>query len=128
MTARILIVGQDPDTVDFNAPGIIPGMTADKVRAGVDASKAALEGLGHVCDVAHVPPVPAAAEAQVAEALAGASYDVVVIGAGIRNPPANLGLLETVLNTIHRAAPGARIAFNTRPDDTDAAALRWLGR
>jgi len=128
MTARILIVGQDPDTVDFTAPGIIPGMTADKVRAGVDAAKAALEALGHACDVLHVPPAPDVAADQLAEALAGAAYDVVVIGAGIRNPPANLLLLETLLNGVHRAAPGARIAFNTRPDDTDAAALRWIGR
>ena len=128
MTASILLVGQDPDTVDFTAPGIIPGMTADKVRAGVEASRAALEGLGHGCDALYIQPDPAVAEAEMTAALAEASYDVVVIGAGIRNPPANLVLLETVLNTLHRAAPKARIAFNTRPDDTDAAALRWLGR
>lgn len=128
MTARILIVGQDADTVDYAAPGIIPGMTAEKVRAGLAASKASLDGQGHACDVLEVQPAPAAAEAEVAAALGKTAYDVVVIGAGIRNPPANLGLLETVLNTIHRAAPGARIAFNTRPDDTDAAALRWVGR
>lgn len=128
MTARILIVGQDPDTVDFTAPGILPGLTPEKVRAGIDASKAALEGHGHACDVLEVQPDPAVAEAEVAACLGGAAYDVAVIGAGIRNPPANLVLLETVLNAIHRGAPRTRIAFNTRPDDTDAAAHRWLGR
>ncbi|ASG22926.1 hypothetical protein [Nitrospirillum viridazoti] len=128
MTHRILIVGQDPDTVDFTAPGIIPGMTADKVRAGVTASKQSLEGQGYSCDNLYVQPAPAVAETEVAAALSRATYDVVVIGAGIRNPPANLILLETVLNTIHRVAPHSRIAFNTRPDDTDAAAVRWLGR
>jgi len=51
-----------------------------------------------------------------------------VIGAGIRNPPPSLGLFETVLNAVHRHAPGARIAFNTRPDDSDVAAGRWVGR
>ncbi|TWB37518.1 hypothetical protein [Nitrospirillum pindoramense] len=128
MTHRILIVGQDPDTVDYTAPGIIPGMTADKVRAGVTASKQSLEGQGYSCDSLYIQPAPAVAETEVAAALSRATYDVVVIGAGIRNPPANLILLETVLNTIHRAAPQTRIAFNTRPDDTDAAAVRWLGR
>lgn len=128
MTAHVLIVGQDADTVDYAAPGIIPGMTAQKVRAGMAASKAALAAQGHACDVLEVQPDPAVAEAEVAVALSRTAYDVVVIGAGIRNPPANLMLLETVLNTIHRAAPNARIAFNTRPDDTDAAALRWVGR
>ncbi|MEA1673630.1 hypothetical protein [Nitrospirillum sp. BR 11163] len=128
MTHRILIVGQDPDTVDYTAPGIIPGMTADKVRAGVTASKQSLEGQGYICDNLYVQPAPAVAETEVTAALSRGTYDVVVIGAGIRNPPANLVLLETVLNTIHRAAPHTRIAFNTRPDDTDAAAVRWLGR
>ncbi|MDG3443604.1 hypothetical protein [Nitrospirillum amazonense] len=128
MTHRILIVGQDPDTVDFTAPGIIPGMTADKVRAGVTASKQSLEDQGYICDNLYVQPAPAVAETEVTAALSRATYDVVVIGAGIRNPPANLILLETVLNTIHRVAPHSRIAFNTRPDDTDAAAVRWLGR
>jgi len=128
MTVRILIVGQDADTVDYAAPGIIPGMTAEKVRAGLAASKASLDGQGHACDVLEVQPAPAVAEAATVTQLAGKAYDVVVIGAGIRNPPPSLALFETVVNAVHRHAPKARIAFNTRPDDSDAAALRWLER
>ena len=30
---RILLVGYDPDTVDFSDPALPPGMTAEKVRA-----------------------------------------------------------------------------------------------
>jgi hypothetical protein len=52
------------------------------------------------------------------------SYDCVVIGAGIRLPPPSLSVFEAVINAVHRAAPDAAIAFNTRPEDTaDAAAL-----
>ncbi len=58
--------------------------------------------------------------------LAALPYDCVVIGAGLRVPPKNLALFEWVLNAVHRAAPGAAIAFNTRPDDTADAAARWL--
>jgi hypothetical protein len=50
----------------------------------------------------------------------------VVIGGGIRLPPKSLSLLETVVNTVHKAAPNASIAFNTRPEDTAEAAARWL--
>ena len=32
---RILLVGWDPDTVDFSDPALPPGMTAEKIRAGV---------------------------------------------------------------------------------------------
>jgi len=56
------------------------------------------------------------------------AYAPPAAAAPLRAPEANLVLLETILNAIHRGAPGTRIAFNTRPDDTDAAALRWLDR
>jgi len=58
--------------------------------------------------------------------LAGADYACVVIGAGIRLPSQGLALFEAVVNAVHRAAPGAAIAFNTRPDDSADAAARWL--
>ena len=50
----------------------------------------------------------------------------VVIGAGIRQLSRNLPMLETVINAVHRAAPGATIAFNTHPEDSADAAARWL--
>jgi hypothetical protein len=33
--ARILLLGLDPETVDFSDPALPPGMTAEKVRAGI---------------------------------------------------------------------------------------------
>ena len=58
--------------------------------------------------------------------LGGHAYDCVVIGAGLRLPPGRLVLFEAVVNAIHRAAPQAAIAFNTRPEDSGAAAARWV--
>ncbi|MEI9965903.1 MAG: hypothetical protein WDM92_15980 [Caulobacteraceae bacterium] len=58
--------------------------------------------------------------------LRAVDYDCVVIGAGVRLPPSRLHLFETLVNAIHRAAPRAAIAFNTRPDDSGEAAARWL--
>jgi hypothetical protein len=37
-----------------------------------------------------------------------------------------LALFERVINAVHKAAPGATIAFNTRPEDTADAAARQL--
>jgi hypothetical protein len=48
-----------------------------------------------------------------------------VIGGGLRLPPKSLQLFETVINVVHKAAPNASIAFNTRPEDTAEAAARW---
>ncbi|MDQ0252411.1 hypothetical protein J2W22_004499 [Sphingomonas kyeonggiensis] len=50
-----------------------------------------------------------------------------MIGAGLRLPPKSLALFEAVVNIVHHAAPGAAIAFNTKPEDTAAAAARQLG-
>lgn len=58
--------------------------------------------------------------------LESATYACVVIGGGMRIPPKALRLFERVINTVHQAAPQARIAFNTRPEDTAEAAARWL--
>jgi hypothetical protein len=58
--------------------------------------------------------------------VASARYDCVVIGAGVRLPPRGLAIFEVVINAVHKAAPGAAIAFNTRPDDSADAAARWL--
>jgi hypothetical protein len=59
-------------------------------------------------------------------ALKSANYDCVVIGGGLRLPPKSLTLFETVVNVIHKAAPSAAIAFNTKPEDTADAGARQL--
>ena len=62
-----------------------------------------------------------------AKQLAGKAYDCVVTGRGTRIPPNSLLLFEQLVNAVHRAAPGAAIAFNTTPQDTADAAARRFG-
>jgi len=70
--------------------------------------------------------VAVAAEA-VAAVAASVNHACVIIGAGVRLPPQCLADFEAVVNAVHRAAPAAAIAFNTRPEDSaDAAARRLL--
>ncbi len=123
---KVLIVGQDPDTVDFTDPAIPPRMTADKVRAGLAAAERSLTDAGYAVDQCYTD-LGETAEAVVTERLKGTSYDCVVIGAGVRLPDSQLFLFELLVNVIHRHAPNAAIAFNTRPDDSAEAARRWLG-
>ena len=58
--------------------------------------------------------------------LRSTNYDCVIIGGTVRLPPRNLALFEVVINAIRKTAPGAAIAFNTRPDDSADAAARWV--
>jgi len=122
---RVLLVGLDPATVDFSDPALPPGMTEEKIHAGVKVALADFAGRGWQPEVCFINPDETAVPA-IERCLAADVYDCVVIGAGVRLPPNRLGLFEAVVNAIHRAAPRAAIAFNTRPEDSGAAAARWI--
>ena len=122
---RILLVGVDPDTVDFSDPALPPGMNADKVRAGIAVAVKQFTERGWESDVGYILADETAGPA-VERQLRSTHYDCVVIGAGVRLPPRNLPLLEVLINAVRTAAPGAAIAFNTRPDDSADAAARGL--
>ena len=122
---RILFVGQKPETVDFSDPSLPPGFNAEKINAGIALGVAKIEERGWRGDTCMIAP-DADGSAMLEKALNAAAYDCVVIGGGLRLPPKSLALFETVLNIIHKAAPNATIAFNTRPEDTADAAARQL--
>jgi hypothetical protein len=122
---RILFVGQKPESVDFSDPTLPPGFDAVKINAGIAVAMAKIKERGWQGDSCMITP-DAVGSAMLKKALSGASYECVVIGGGLRLPPKSLPLFETVLNVIHRAAPTAAIAFNTRPEDTADAAARAL--
>ena len=121
---RILIVGLDPDKLAMNAPGLPPGVSAETLKAGIAGVKAAFARNGDhldACGLDPTGPVETILEAQLAQG----PYDCVVIGAGFRVPQHALLLFERIINTVHRHAPDAAIAFNTSPGDTVDAAQRW---
>lgn len=122
---RVLFVGQQPETVDYSDPALPPGFNAEKIRAGIAVAMSKMTERGWQADPCMIPPDETAGPL-LEKQLATAAYDCVVIGAGIRLPPKSLSLLETVVNAVHKAAPNARIAFNTRPEDTADAAARRL--
>ena len=122
---RVLLLGYDPDTVDFSDPALPPGMTVEKVHAGIDVAMGQFAARGWKADVCFIRP-DETARPTVERQLASANYDCVVIGAGVRLPPRLLSIFEVVINSVRKTAPGAAIAFNTRPDDSADAAARWL--
>jgi hypothetical protein len=121
---RLLLIGIEPTLVDFSS---MPGLDAATVSRNLRAQQQSLRDLGF--DAAWcLTDLGTAAEAVVRAALAETSYDVVLIGAGIRVLPANFLLFERLINAVHEGAPRAKICFNTRPDDTQEAVLRWISR
>ncbi len=122
---RILLVGYDPETVDFSDPALPPGMTVEKIRAGIAVAVKQFAERGWEAEVGFIRPDETAGPT-VERQLAAKTYDCVVIGAGVRLPPRRLALFEAVINAVHKAAPSAMIAFNTRPEDSADAAARCL--
>ena len=124
---RVVLVGYDPETVDFSDPALPPGMNAEKIRAGIEVARQQFAEQGWEADVILIRPDETAGPT-VESRLASKNYDCVVIGAGIRLPPQRVEVFEAVINAVHRAAARAPIAFNTRPEDSAQAAARWLRR
>ena len=122
---RILLLGLDPETVDYSDPALPPGMNAEKVHASIAVAVKQFTEHGWASDVGFIRPDESAGP-EVERQLRSANYDCVVVGAGVRLPPRNLVLFEVVINAIRKAAPSAAIAFNTRPDDSADAAARWV--
>ncbi|TPG43572.1 hypothetical protein EAH79_07470 [Sphingomonas koreensis] len=123
---RILFVGQKPETVDFSDPALPAGFDADKINAGITIAVEKIRERGWQGETCMITP-DAAGGAMLETALRSAAYDCVVIGGGLRLPPKSLALFEIVVNLVHKTAPHAAIAFNTRPEDTAEAAARQLG-
>ena len=125
--ARILLIGQEPESVDFSDPAMPPGLTVEKIHAGVALALRQMSERGWTVDHCLIKPDGTAGD-DIRSILAAETYDCVVIGGGIRIPPPSLFLFETVLNAVHTGAPGATIAFNTIPENSADAAERWLAK
>ena len=118
--ARLLLLGLDPDIVDYSKSPV-PGLTAAKVRSAVQADQAKLEALGYTVKTLYVD-AGNTAEAVLADTLATGGYDCIMIGAGLRIVPPYFLLFEKLMNVIHQHAPAStKICFNTSPSDTAEA-------
>jgi hypothetical protein len=122
-TKAVLAIGIDPVFADL---GEFPGFSPELVRHYIDVQIERLRALGYPTESCLVD-LGETAEAVVAEMLTSRTFDCVVIGAGLRQPPPHLLLFEKIINLVHALAPQARIAFNTTPADTADAVQRWIG-
>jgi hypothetical protein len=118
----VLVVGLMPERANLS---LFPGLTVEKLKAGLNATLEELRALGFEAELCGIPPEAELAEAIVTATLARLTPGVVIIGAGVRAVPEHLLLFERLINLVHRQAPQARIGFNTRPEDTIQAVQRW---
>lgn len=122
MKGKIFLIGLDPAVVDFSA---FPSLTYEKLSASLTAQQQGLLDMGFDAGWCLVDRGETA-ESVVRTALSAKQYDVVLIGAGVRTSPSHFLLFERLINIVHEHAPTSKICFNTNPDDTKDAVLRWL--
>jgi hypothetical protein len=121
----ILIIGMDPHTIDFTNPEIPPGLTAEKIEQGLNATLEKLDSMGYAAETFLIE-TGTTDLSNLAKQLSEKNYDGVVIGNGIRGLPGNFILFEQIINVVHTNAPTSKIIFNTLPTNTDEAVKRWL--
>lgn len=121
MGKRVLMVGWHPSAVDFSR---WPGLTAEKLLASLNADKEKIAENGHEVTLAFIHTADSAA-GDLQSLLEQGTYDIVMIGAGVRRVDEHFLVFERLVNVVHEFAPKARIAFNTRPEDSADAIERW---
>lgn len=114
---QVLVVGLDPTKLQ--------GWDPEPVLAALARGRARFDEHGIDADYCLVA-LDENTEATIVEALISKNYACVVIGGGIRTHEPLLELFEKVVNLVRQHAPDAAIAFNSSPEDTADAALRWL--
>ncbi|WGH77393.1 hypothetical protein [Jannaschia ovalis] len=121
MAKKVLMVGWHPSVVDYAK---YPGLTPEKLEGALRADERKLNDQGYDAAIGFLFDGDGATD-QLVETLKSDSYDVVMIGAGVRKDDDHFLVFERLVNIVHEHAPSARIAFNTGPTDSDAAIQRW---
>lgn len=124
---RVLMVGYEPEVVDFSDPALPPGLNAEKIHQGIKVALEDMRDRGWTAEQCFIRPDDQAGPI-LQQMLTSGSYDCLVIGAGVRSWPRHLPVFEVLINTAREAAPTVPIAFNTRPEDSGDAVERVCGR
>jgi hypothetical protein len=99
LMTRVLLVGYNPEAVDFSDPALPPGMTIEKIRASIAVALNRFAERGLEVDKGFIRPDETAGPT-VEHQLASTTYDCVVIGAGVRPPTRRLAVFEAPSSTL----------------------------
>ena len=121
----VLVVGLDPDRVDFSGEGY--GGAARKggamVKQALAEGRSTLERHGYLVDLCMVLP-DETASAEIRRWLGRRRYDYIVFGAGLRLNRVNTELFTRLIGIVHVQARDATLCFNAGAQDTADCVLR----
>lgn len=122
MAKKVLLIGLDPAVVDYERWS---HLSPEKLEAVLRADESRLKELGYHAELCFIDHGETA-EKTVRGHLERKRFDCVLVGAGVRTDAEEFILFEKLINTVHQAAPSARICFNTGPTDSVDAVQRWI--
>lgn len=119
---NVLLIGLDPTVVNYDRG---PGLSAEKLEAGLRKDEAVLNESGYEAEICFVDHGQTAEET-VKTKLAETNFGCMLIGAGVRTDDDEFLLFEKLVNVVHQHAPKSKICFNTGPADSVDAVKRWI--
>ena len=122
---NFLIIGLDPDVIDYSAPYVPKGMSAEILRAELAKAQKQFTDRGDYLDICNVK-LDGSAEGSVTAQLAHSTYDCILIGGGVRKLDENIGMLERIIHSIRRNAFNTPIGFVPKPEDSVEAVARVM--
>ena len=117
---KVLIAGFTAEATDLQHSTLNVDQLRDLIAAGdAEVSEAGYEVVRGWIDSDHDAGV-----ARVRHLLSTTTFDIVLIGGGVREDTGVTNLFERLINAVHELAPHTRFAFNSDPSDTLAALRR----
>lgn len=115
---KFLLIGLDPEAIDYSAPNVPPGGSAEKLFTDIAEAQKQLADRGNRLDSCKVQLDASSAEASVTAHLVHSTYECILIGGGIRETNENVEMLERIINSIRQHAPSTPIGFVSLPHDS----------
>lgn len=116
----VLIIGFTAEATDLTGLDI----SVESLRERIAAGDAEVVAAGYEVARGWVGTDHATGVAEVRELLTAHTFDVVLIGNGVRGFPRFTELFEQLVNAVHELAPRARFALNVDPPNTLEALQR----
>ncbi len=109
MKKKVLLVGCNPEVVDFSK---WPGLNAKKLLHVLSADCESLNALGRKANQCFIDDDLSGTN-DVKEALKSKDYDCVLVGAGVQKVDEHCLVSESLVTSVHKFAPAAKICFNS---------------
>jgi len=117
---KVLLIGWNPNSVDYNK---YPGMNQEKLRSFLEGDMHRLNDEGYAAEMCYIDS-EGSAEKRIRDILHKKTFDIIMVGAGVRKDDDCFYLFEKLVNVIHHSASKSKICFNTGPSDSVEAVKR----